>query len=121
MIYNKRETSTPYVTRDGSVIRELMHPAIHANRAQSLAEAIVAPGQQTATHRHLASEELYYITRGQGCMFIGDEQRDVEAGDAVAIPAGSFHSIRNTGDGDLVIICACCPPYAHGDTEILQE
>ena len=33
-----------YVTKDGSEIRELMHPAQHGNRLQSLAEATVAPG-----------------------------------------------------------------------------
>jgi hypothetical protein len=32
------------VTRDGSVIRERMHPSVQGNRRQSLAEAIVAPG-----------------------------------------------------------------------------
>ena len=34
----------PYITRDGSAIRELMHPDVHGNRAQSLAEAVVAAG-----------------------------------------------------------------------------
>ena len=29
----------PYVTKDGSEIRELMHPAVHGNEKQSLAEA----------------------------------------------------------------------------------
>lgn len=32
-------------TRDGSLIRELMHPTQHGHRAQSLAEAIVPPGR----------------------------------------------------------------------------
>ena len=32
-----------YRTKDGSQIRELMHPEHHGNRTQSLAEAIVAP------------------------------------------------------------------------------
>jgi hypothetical protein len=37
----------PYVTKDGSEIRELMHPSTHANHAQSLAEASVFPGERT--------------------------------------------------------------------------
>ena len=32
----------PYITKDGSTIRELMHPAVHGNRNQSFAEAIDA-------------------------------------------------------------------------------
>ena len=58
----------PFETRDGSEIRELMHPAVHGNRRQSLAEARVAPGQTTALHRHQASEELYHVTAGEGLM-----------------------------------------------------
>jgi mannose-6-phosphate isomerase-like protein (cupin superfamily) len=118
MIYNSRKNTEPYITRDGSLIRELMHPSVHANQSQSLAEATIAPGQQTATHRHLRSEEIYYIQRGAGKMFVGDESREVVVGDSIAIPAGTYHSIMNTGSEDLVVICACSPPYAHDDTEI---
>jgi len=97
-----------------------MHPSLHANRSQSLAEAIVAPGQQTAMHRHLQSEEIYYIQQGTGTMYVGDESRDVVVGDSIAIPAGTFHSILNTGQDNLVVLCACSPPYAHDDTEICK-
>ena len=41
------------MTKDGSEIRELMHPAVHGNRKQSLAEATVAAGTaRRALHRH---------------------------------------------------------------------
>lgn len=49
---SRRDAISPYITRDGSEIRELMHPAVHGNRRQSLAEAIIAPGQASALHRH---------------------------------------------------------------------
>ena len=45
-----------FVTRDGSIIRELMHPNVHGNVNQSLAEAIVPVGQGTQLHRHHLSE-----------------------------------------------------------------
>jgi len=51
----------PYVTKDGSLIRELMHPDVHGNRQQSLAEAIVPVGFTTFLHKHLKSEEIYHI------------------------------------------------------------
>ncbi|MGW8223534.1 MAG: cupin domain-containing protein, partial [Syntrophobacteria bacterium] len=31
----------PYVTKDGAIIRELMHPEVHGNSNQSLAEATI--------------------------------------------------------------------------------
>jgi mannose-6-phosphate isomerase-like protein (cupin superfamily) len=110
----------PFTTRDGSEIRELMHPAQHGNRAQSLAEAIIHPGQTTRLHRHRRSEELYHITAGTGRMALGQETFDVGPGDTVCIPPGTPHCIENTGTGPLRILCCCAPPYAHDDTELLE-
>lgn len=109
----------PYETRDGSEIRELMHPDHHGSRAQSLAEAIVTPGQETRLHRHGRTEEIYHITRGEGLMRLGDEQFPVAVGDTVCIAPGTPHNIRNTGAGPLHILCACSPAYSHEDTELL--
>lgn len=109
-----------YTTRDGSTIRELMHPARHGNRAQSLAEATVDPGATTLLHLHRESEEIYHVTSGRGVMTLGDDAFPVTAGDTVAIPPGTPHRIRNDGDTPLVILCACSPPYSHEDTVLLE-
>lgn len=108
-----------YTTRDGSEIRELMHPAVHGNRSQSLAEAIVQPGQQTHLHRHRLSEELYHVTRGAGVMVLAGETLSIAAGDTVLIPPGSAHCVTATGDAALHILCCCSPAYSHDDTELL--
>lgn len=112
---------TPYPTKDGSQIRELMHPERHGNAGQSLAEARVAPGQRTALHRHHRSEELYHVTAGQGLMTLGELQFEVAAGDTVCIPPGIAHRIENTGRDTLVVLCCCAPAYAHEDTELLES
>lgn len=109
----------PFITRDGSEIRELMHPSTHAVRHQSLAEATVAPGAVTRLHRHRNSEELYHVTAGRGRMTLGERVFDVIVGDTVCIPPGTPHCIENPGTEPLRILCACAPPYAHDDTELL--
>ena len=73
----------PYLTKDGSTIRELMHPAVHGNRLQSLAEATIVAGARTQLHRHALTEELYHITAGTGLMTLGDATLEVVAGDTV--------------------------------------
>jgi mannose-6-phosphate isomerase-like protein (cupin superfamily) len=110
----------PYVTKDGSEIRELMHPSVQGNRNQSLAEATVRPGMQTALHRHNLTEEIYHITSGAGMMTLRDEQFAVAAGDTVCIAPGTPHCIENTGEAPLKILCACAPAYSHADTELLR-
>ena len=108
-----------YTTKDGSLIRELMHPAQHGNQQQSLAEAIVKPGDRTALHRHQHTEELYHVTKGNGLMTLGDKQFEVTAGDTIAIKPGTPHCIENTGQQDLHILCCCSPAYSHEDTELI--
>jgi mannose-6-phosphate isomerase-like protein (cupin superfamily) len=119
MIHTRRAQLETYLTRDGSLIRELMHPAQHGNRQQSLAEAIVPVGQSTRLHLHRQSEELYHITKGEGEMTLGAERFTVGPGDTIAIAPGTPHCIRNTGEHALYILCACAPAYSHDDTELL--
>ncbi len=110
-----------YVTRDGSAIRELMHPARQGNRLQSLAEATVEPGARTQLHRHAVTEELYHVCGGSGIMTLGDHRFEVGVGDTVLIAPGTPHRIEATGAEALRILCCCSPPYSHEDTELLDS
>ena len=112
---------TPYMTRDGSEIRELMHPSVHGNAAQSLAEATINPGSATRLHRHHVSEEIYYIVAGDGCMILGRERFPIVVGDAICIPPGTPHRVENRGTLPLRILCSCAPAYSHADTELLAD
>lgn len=120
IIKTEYEKIQSYITKDGSVIRELMHPDVHGNVKQSFAEAIIPIGSTTLLHRHIQSEEIYHITQGQGMIFLGEEQCEVKAGDTVYIPPGAVHRIQNTGETPLKILCCSSPPYSHKDTELLK-
>ncbi len=105
-----------FVTKDGSEIRELLAHRNSCIRDQTLAEARLRPGGCTTAHRHLKSEEIYYILEGRGCMQIEKEIQSVGPGDAVAIPPGSWHQITNTGKEVLKFLCCCAPGYEDEDT-----
>ena len=110
---------TAYTTKDGSEIRELMHPSLHGNVEQSFAEARIPPGENTLLHRHNHSEELYHVTAGCGRMTLGPQEFAIAPGDTVAIAPGTPHAVFHDGDDELVILWCCSPPYAHDDTELL--
>lgn len=108
-----------YITQDGSEIRELMHPKIHGNKSQSLAEAIVKPNKKTLLHKHIESEEIYFITQGKGKMTLANEIIQVTSGDTICIMPGTSHNIENTGNDNLKILCCCSPAYSHDDTILI--
>lgn len=117
----EKDSIKPYITKDGSSIRELMHPEKHGNSRQSLAEAVVPPGTETLLHQHIKTEEIYHITEGTGSMRVGNKVFAVTAGDSIFIPPKIPHRIKNTGREPLRILCCCAPAYSHDDTLVVFD
>ena len=98
----------PYVTKDGSQIRELMHPSVHGNRNQSVAEATVPARGKTALHLHQVTEEIYHITRGAGMMTLGAQKFAVAVGDTTgdiskgSAAAGGVRNNKSVVGSDVV-------------------
>jgi mannose-6-phosphate isomerase-like protein (cupin superfamily) len=111
----------PFITKDGSEIRELLAYRNSVIRHQSLAEARLPVGGSTQEHYHPRTEEIYYITHGTGKMRVEGETREVRAGDAIAIPPGQKHKLWNTGSETMRLLCCCVPAYEHADTVITEK
>ena len=58
------------------------------------------PGRGPALHRH-AYDEVIVVQEGRAMCRVGNEQREVKAGDIVSIPAGKPHSFTNCGETPL--------------------
>jgi mannose-6-phosphate isomerase-like protein (cupin superfamily) len=110
-----------FTAGDLSFLRELLNPAKEPlGVGYSLAHAVVGPCTKTLPHR-LKSAEVYYIVQGQGRMHVGDENAEVEAGQAVCIPPSAVQYIENIGEGDLAFLCIVDPAWRAEDEEILEE
>lgn len=58
------------------------------------------PGAQAARHKH-PGEEIIYVLKGTLIYDIdGQGSKTVTAGDVLFVPAETFHSVRNVGDGE---------------------
>jgi len=110
------DEAEPFVTLDGSTIRELAGAVSMPAANQSLAEATIPAGGATTEHFHRVTEELYFITAGTGRMRVAGEECDVHSGDCIVIPPGARHQIVNTGGDPLRLLCCCAPAYSNDDT-----
>ena len=115
-----RNKVKPFISKDGSEIREILAPGNSSLRNQSLAEARVSPGKATIQHFHIKSEEIYYILQGKAKIRVEGEIREVAKGDGIVMTPGQRHEIWNTGSEELVFLCCCSPSYGHEDT-VLSE
>ncbi len=59
-------------------------------------------GQEGAYHTH--GEAVKFYLEGKGVEIIGDKQYEVEPGDAVFIPANTWHGTQNPGQTPLRIL-----------------
>ena len=119
MTINNRAAAPPFVTADGSTIREFLNPGLAPLRNMSLAEATLSPGQKTTRHYHPRAEEIYLVLQGSGLMEVAGDVAEVGPGDAIAIPNGLPHQITNNREEPLVFLCCCAPSYLHADTVLL--
>lgn len=113
--------TTPFITKDGSEIRELLAHRNSSIRNQSLAEARLPVGSATQEHYHPVAEEIYYITHGTGRIRIEGDLREVGVGDAIAIRPGQKHKLWNIGNEPLRLLCCCAPGYEHSDTIVTED
>lgn len=63
------------------------------------------PGASIGVHFH-DYDEIYYVLEGEGDYVLDGVTRRVVSGDALLTRAGSTHSMRQAGAGDLVLLIA---------------
>ncbi len=100
------------------MIHELLHPDHDHIRGLSVAEATIAPGGRTHTHRHRVAEEIYYTLSGEGLLRLGPKSEQMRPGSIHLIEPGVDHNATALAEAPLVFLCIATPPYSHDDTEL---
>jgi mannose-6-phosphate isomerase-like protein (cupin superfamily) len=121
MIVANVNATTAVTSASGTEVRALLDTTEKGQGRMSLAMETLRLGQHTDTHWHAHLEEIYYILTGRGRMEIGDEARKVQAGDAILIPINRAHCLYNSGDDDLVLLCATSPSWYPKDYHSVKE
>lgn len=65
---------------------------------------ILPPGTTIGFHKHVDSEEVYFILKGKGMMRVDNEEVEVSDGDVILNPSGSSHGLKNHSAQDLEIL-----------------
>lgn len=115
MIIVNRDRAAIVNTAHGSEIRPLIDRTTSGVTQCSLAEEMLPVGCEVIPHHHREIEEIYYVVSGSGLMTVGDDTREVSAGDAVYVPRGCRHTLRNTGSETIKLILVCGPAFFYED------
>ena len=71
----------------------------------TLSKTTLKPNQSTRGHLHDDLEEVYFFTKGDGIMVLGEEEFSVKEDDVVLIPQGKFHRVINNKSEPMEFVC----------------
>jgi mannose-6-phosphate isomerase-like protein (cupin superfamily) len=112
MFVRNLEDCEVIIANDLTELRELFHPAKDGLPVgYSLAHAIIQPGERSIRHHLVGASEVYYLLSGRGRMHIGEETREVSAGDALLIPPDAVQYLENCGEAPLAFLAIVEPAW----------
>ncbi|MCG9479382.1 MAG: cupin domain-containing protein [Actinomycetia bacterium] len=99
--------------RDKVVLRDtyyLINPQDEGcqSRRLTLGHTTIYPTGTTTGHSHDDMEEVYYVVMGKGTMVVGEDEYEVEQGDALYVPPGVFHTTKQSGNLPLIVVWVTC-------------
>ena len=100
------------VTLDNDAFRRVLFTGDHTQ----LTVMHLAPGEDIGREVHPDRDQFLRLEQGRARLELGrtrdsvDETHDVEEDWAFIVPAGTWHNVVNTGDGDLRLYSLYSPP-----------
>ncbi|SDF47166.1 putative monooxygenase [Lentzea fradiae] len=109
-------------TGRGGDIRVVLGPATVGATSGFMGVVLIAPGDRVNEHYHPYSEEFLYVVEGSVVVDLDDVPHEVGTDQAVLVPIGVRHRVRNTGTSPARVLFQLCPlaprpDLGHVDTE----
>lgn len=104
----------------GVVSRQLLNNENSSSERVTITEVHLEEGACQPRHRHNASEQVWYATKGKGKLLLADDmEKEFVAGDVVRFADEDVHGLRNDGKEEFVYLSVTAPPinfkYAYKD------
>jgi mannose-6-phosphate isomerase-like protein (cupin superfamily) len=94
-------------TLKNNYFRKVLFTGKHAQ----LVVMCLKPGEEIGNEVHKKVDQFFRIEQGQAKFVLkGKEKHTVHNGDAVIVPAGTFHNVINTGKRQLKLYTIYSPP-----------
>jgi quercetin dioxygenase-like cupin family protein len=68
------------------------------------------PGQAQKVHAHAGADKFYYVCSGRARLTVGEETREVAAGEIIWAPAGVPHGVAEVLERTVLLVGIAPPP-----------
>lgn len=113
-MYMRNKELSPRRERSGLVSHILLQRGDLPEASRTTTWLEVASWSRQRPHDH-PSEQVYVITAGRGRMLVGEEEREVAAGDLIYVPSGAIPCIENASEEVLIYVSAATPALDAAD------
>jgi mannose-6-phosphate isomerase-like protein (cupin superfamily) len=100
------------LTEDNKYFRQVLFTGKYAQ----LVLMCLQPGEEIGNEVHHTVDQFFRIEEGEAkFVFSGKEEHNVKSGDAVIVPAGTFHNVINTSSKEQLKLYTLYSPPNHPD------
>jgi putative monooxygenase len=100
----------PIITERGGKIQVLISPKNTEIKQFILGVSTLEVAGEVHNHIHDFSHEAFYVIQGEGIIsFLEHDDIQFSPGDAVHVPKGIAHKIKNTGTVEMKVIFTASP------------
>lgn len=89
---------------------ELFRRVLYTGHNLQLVLMALRPGEEIGEEVHDDRDQFFRVEAGQGELVIDGKTHAVKADDAMIVPAGARHNVRNTGNEALKLYTVYGPP-----------
>ena len=104
------------LTEQNSDFRRVLYTGHHVQ----LVLMALKPGEDIGEEVHATHDQFFRVEQGEGQIVIDGATHTVKDGDAIVVPAGARHNLRNAGDEPLKVYTLYGPPH-HVDHLVQAE
>jgi len=92
---------------------------LYTGKFTQLVVMCLQPAEEIGNEVHAAVDQFFRVEEGEAkFVFNNTEEHKVHAGDAVVVPAGTFHNVINTSKTDKLKLYTLYSPPNHPDGTI---
>jgi mannose-6-phosphate isomerase-like protein (cupin superfamily) len=94
---------------------------LYRAKFSELAAMSIWAGTRLGEEVHPNSDEIFFVVQGKGQVNVDGRAEEAKRHDAIFIPAGHRHDLRNTGHRDLKLLCVSSPPSSRTRKRIYRR
>ena len=101
--------------KNAKIINDVCGKIEEMYNSDNLSLSVATITGKSEPHKHEKTEEVYFILKGQGTIYIDGESKEIGEGDLIPIPKNKFHHIEMVDNKTIELFVITHPKFDASD------